>query len=257
MRRPLAAVLLAVLLATSGCAGLFGEERAPSDQRAADALNRSRAALENVSAYRAHQEGFGEMVGDDREVRADVRGEIAVNHTAREMNSTGRVDDPSSPLPGVRRTYIDGYTALTECRLSGWGRENLSADRDWFAYTPIGEQLSALDRAPVYWVGTERLNGTEAAVIEAEPTKAELLAASGAWSFAPEDPEEANFVNATVTVWLSTESWLPLQIRRVSHWKSGGARVTLAATWRFSGYGEPIEIERPSVPESEIREGGC
>ncbi len=257
MRRPLAAVLLAGLLVTSGCVGLLGEERAPSDQRAEDALNRSRAALEDVRSYRAHNDGFGRMTGDDREESATVDGEIAVNITSREVRSTGRVDDPSNPLPGVKRTYVDGYTALTECRLSGWGQVNLSTDRDWVAYTPIGEQFELLSRTPVYWAGREERNGTQAAVIEARPTKEELLAGPGMWTFEPEDPEQANFRNATLRVWLSTGTWLPIESRLVSHWKAGGARVTLSATWRFSGYDEPTNVTRPSVPESEIRENGC
>ncbi|MDZ7701332.1 MAG: hypothetical protein U5J98_04290 [Halobacteriales archaeon] len=257
MRQSIAALLLACLLVTSGCAGLLGEERSPSDQRAQDALNRSRAALADVSSYRARNDGFGRMTGDDREITADVRGEVLVNVTSREMRSNGRVDDPSNPLPGVRRTYVDNYTVLTECRLAGWGREELSTSRDWFAYTPIGEQFAMLSRSPVYWEGRERLNGTQVAVVEAHPTKEELLAVPSVWTLEPEDPEQANFQNATVRVWLSTETWLPLQIMRESHWKAGGARVTLSTTWRYDGYDEPANVTRPSVPDSEIRDRSC
>lgn len=257
MRQPIATLLLACLLLTSGCAGLLGEEREPSDQRAEDALNRSRAALEDVRSYRAQSDGFGRMAGDDREVTITLEGEVVVNVTAMELRSTGRVDDPSNPLPGVRRTYVDGYTALAECRLSGWGRQNLSASRDWFAYTPIGEQFGLLSRAPVYWAGREQRNGTQTAVVEASPTKQELVAGPGRWTLEPEDPEQANFRNATLRVWLSTETWLPIESQLVSHWKAGGARVTLSATWRFSGYDEPTNVTRPSVPKSEIRENGC
>ena len=257
MRRSLAVLLLAALIATSGCVGSIGDSRPASDREAQDALNRTRAALEEVTAYRARSEGSAIMRGDGREVSATTTGEVVVNVSSREMNSTGRLDDPSTPLPGVRRTYVNGYTAVTECRLAGWGQRNLSTSRDWFAYTPIGEQLAVLALTPVYWAGTERLDGTETAVIEAHPTKRELVSGPGLWTMQPDDPDRADLRNATVRLWVSTETWLPRRIDWESTWRAGGARVTLSSTWWFEAYDEPVAISRPSIPASDLREHGC
>lgn len=257
MYRPIAGLLVAWLLVTAGCSGVLGEQREPSDTRAQDALNRSRATLEDVNSYRVTHDGTARMVGDDREVSAALNGDIAVNVTSREMNSTAQVEDPTTPMPGVRRTYVNGYTALTECRLAGWGRRNLSESRDWFDHTPIGEQFAVLSRTPVYWVGTDRLNGTEAAVIVAHPTKKELLAGAGVWTLEPREPAQANFRNATLRLWISTETWRPLRIHRESNWRVGGASVTLSATWRIGAYDKSTNVTRPSIPESRIREDGC
>jgi hypothetical protein len=197
------------------------------------------------------------MTRDGDEVTVTLDGGVLVNVSAQRMNSTGQLHDRTRPTPGTRRTYVTGYTAYSECRLSGWGRRNLSESREWFAYTPIGERLAVLERTPVYWHGTEGLNGTETVVVVAYPTQQELQATPGVWSLAPQDPGDANFQNATQTVWISTETWRPLQIRRETVWRTDGADVTLTATWRFDGYNAPTAITRPSFDESDIRPHGC
>lgn len=256
MRPPLAALLLASLLVTSGCLGFLGESRPPSDQQAQDALDRTRSALADVSTYRARSNGSATMTADRREETVTLSGEVLVDVSAREMNSTGQVSDTFLAGTGVRRSYVTGYTAYTECRLTGWGQRNLSESRQWFEYTPIGEQLAVLEAAPVYWRGTERLDGTETAVVVAHPTKEELQEAPGLWSLEPEDYGEARFRNATLRLWVSTETWRPRQIRRETTWGTSGADVTLSATWQFD-YDAPVVVTRPSFEASEIRRHGC
>jgi hypothetical protein len=197
------------------------------------------------------------MTADGKQDAVSLSGEVLVNVSAREMNSTGRVSDTVLPGTGVRRTYVTGYTAYTECRLTGWGQQNLSESRQWFEYTPFGEQLALLNQAPVYWHGTERLNGTETAVIAAHPTEDELEATPDSWSLEPEESREGRFRNATLTVWISTETWLPLQTRRETTWRKDGAELSLTTTWQFDEYNAPAAVTRPSFEESEIRRLGC
>jgi hypothetical protein len=257
MRPPLGVLLLASLLVTSGCLGALGASRPPSDQRALDALDRTRAALAPVTSYRARVDGAAELTaGEERETVA-LDGEVLVDVSARETNGTGRLSDVFLPGTAVRRTYVTGYTAYTECRLTGWGRQNLSESRRWFAYTPLGEQLAVLNRTPVYWNGTRRLDGTETAVVVAHPTEAELEAAPGEWSLSPSESEDAILRDATLTLWLSTRTWLPLQARRETTWRDAGADATLTATWQFDAYDEPVAVTRPSFDESELRARGC
>lgn len=257
MRPPLAVLLLVSLLVTSGCLGFGGESRPASDQQALDALNRSQTALATVTSYRARNNGSATMTADEQQVTVTLSGEVRVNVSSREVNSTGRLRDPSRPGTGVRRSYVTGYTAYTECRLTGWGQRNLSESRQWFEYTPIGGQMAILNRTPVYWRGTERFNGTETAVIVAHPTEEELQVAPGLWTLEPEESERANFQNATLTLWISTETWRPLQVRRETAWRNNGADVTLTATWQFDDYNAPVDVRRPSFNESEIRTHGC
>jgi hypothetical protein len=257
MRPPLVAALLAGLLVTSGCLGFVGESRPSSDRQARDALDRTRTALADVTAYRARSNGSAEMTAGERRDAVTLTGEVRVNVSARELNSTGRVDDAFLVGTGVRRTYVTGYTAYTECRLTGWGRRNLSASRPWFEYTPLGSGMAVLNRTPVYWEGTERLDGTEAAVVAARPTEEELATAPGLWSLGPDESEDAVFRNATLILWVDTETWLPIRFRRETTWRTTGATVTLSATWRFEGYDEPTVVTRPTFRESAVRADGC
>jgi hypothetical protein len=253
--RPPLAVLLAVVLVSAGCLGPLGSSRPPSDQRAVDALDRTDRALETVTSYRVRTDGTATLSAGDREETQTLTARTRVNVTAREANSTGRQSDPFLQGTGERRAYVSGYTAYTECRLHGWGRRNLSASRPWTAYTPVGSQLAVFDRAPVYWRGTQRLDGREAAVVRATPTREELAAAPGLWSISV-DPDDAVLRNATLTLWLDTETWRPRQLRHESVWRNGG-EVRLTATVQFDGYDEPTTVARPSFTQEEIRPGGC
>lgn len=257
MRPPLAALFVAALLVTGGCLGFVGESRPASDQRALDTLNRTQAAVANVTSYRASSNGTAEMSNEDDRVAVAYGGSVLVNVTTRELNATGRVNESYYAPPVDRRTYVTGYTAYTECKLAGWGRRTLSESRPWVEYTPLGDQLAVFNRTPVYWQGTQRLNGTETAVIVARPTKAELDSSPGLWSPKPENPESATFRNATLSLWVSTETWRPVRTRWETNWRADGADVTLTATWRFGGYDAPANVSRPSFEESDVRTDGC
>ena len=257
MRASRTILLLVSVLLICGCLGSPGEPRPSSDQQALDALNQSQAALANVTAYRAQATGSAEMTDDDRQVSGGMDTDVRVNVSTQEVKSTTRIEDPSFPVDSVRDLYITEYTVYSECRLTGWGQRNLSEEQPWFAYTPIGGEVAVLDRAPVYWRGTDRLDGTETAVIVAHPTEEELQAIPNTWSLDAENPDGARLQNATLTVWLDTETWLPVQIHRETSWRTGGADVSLTTTWRFDAYDEPTVIERPSFDASEIRESGC
>ena len=66
MRSALPALLLVALLVASGCLGLLGPSRPPSDQRALDAVNRTQAAPDDVDSYRFTLDGYVEAsMGDD------------------------------------------------------------------------------------------------------------------------------------------------------------------------------------------------
>ncbi len=137
MRPPLAALLLAAVLVTSGCLG--GPSRPPSDQRAMDALNRSQDAMAEATSYRTTVDGRVEATGNDEEMTLSVTGTVAVNATTQQMNATARLrgERDVAGRSGTQQTYVDGYTAYAECARIGWERQNLSESRPWFTYTPV------------------------------------------------------------------------------------------------------------------------
>jgi hypothetical protein len=260
MRRSIPPLLLAVALVTSGCAGRLDPSRAPSDERAVDAVDRSQAALANVTAYRASIDGRVQASNDGEEVTADVTGTYAVNVSTREMNATGQLEEPGrSGVPcfhGSRSTYVENYGASTECARIGWTRQNLSESHPWTTYTPAEQQLALSNRTHVSWQGTETVDGIETAVIVAYPTAEKLLSVPGIEEREMMDFDESNIKNATVTVWLDTRMDRPVKARREITAAKGGATATAVATFRFTDYDEPTTVTAP-VFDGPRWEMGC
>ncbi len=251
MRPPIAVLLLAGLLLTSGCLGYTDDTRPPSDEEALDAVERSRSALDDVTAYRAVINGTTSATSDDQQVTVPVRGDTVVNVSNRKISGSMHVRDET------RRFYVTDWTAYSECRLTGWGRQGLPAAGRWIDLTPAGEQLALLNRTAVYWEGTAKLDGTETAVIRAHPDESEFVAGPNVVGIRPTDPDAVNIVNTTVTVWISTETWRPVRSQRTLVLEKGGATATLNATWQFTKYNEPLNVTRPAINESRVRSGGC
>lgn len=251
MRPALPAFLFAAMLITTGCLGVFGSSRPPSDQRALDAVSRSQTAMDDVTSYRFSLEGHMEATTNDDSLSFDVTGGGDVNVSRHRLNATVRAREAS------RSTYVTGYTAYTECSRMGWERENLTRSTRWFNYTPAGEQLALLDRTNVYWRGTETVNGTKASVVTAHPTKRELESVADAKGTGETGIGNVNLRNVTVTVWISTETSRLMKAQREIRLSRGGATATATMTFRFTDYDEPITVVRPPFDEDAVWHTGC
>ena len=255
-RSALAALAVAGLLLTGGCLDPFGPTRPPSDERALNAVDRSRDALDDVSSYRTTVDGrLTATAGDDNDT-ADVAGSVAVDVSARRMNATSRV---RGRLTGstVRRTFVTGDTVYTECSRMGWSRRNRSAETPWVSYTPAGQQLALLERSNVYWRGVERVGDTEAAVVVAHPTAREFESVPGGRRTATAVFGGATVDNATVTVWLDTDSWRPVKAERTVTVSGRGTMAAASVTFRFTDYDDPVAVTRPSFDEDAVWQLGC
>lgn len=251
MRPALPVLLFALLLITTGCLGVFGPSRPPSDQRALDTVSRSQAAMANVTSYRFTLDGHMEATNDDESLSFDVAGSGAVNVSRQRLNATIRARESS------RSTYITDDTVYTECSRMGWGRENLTRSIRWLNYTPVGEQLALLDRTNVYWRGTETVDGTPAAVVTAAPTKRELESVTDAKGTGETGIGTVKVQNVTVTVWMSTETDRVLKAQREIRINRGGTTATATMTFRFTDYNEPIVVTRPTFDEDAVWTIGC
>jgi len=259
MRPPHAGVVLAVVLITSGCLGVFGPSRPPSDERAVDALERSQTAMAEVTSYRTDAEGRVEATDDDESITLTVTGTVTTNVSTQRMNATATVRQHGGPgnRERTQMTYLDGYTAYTECARFGWGRENHSAQRSWLAYTPAGQQLALLNETDVYWRGTEQVDGEETAVITAHPTAEELQSKPSVRESDPTTVDSGTVENATVTVWINTETDRPVKARNEIRISKGGNTATASVTFRFSDYDESTSVTRPRFEEESVRKLGC
>lgn len=249
------AVVLVVLLA-SGCLGVFGSSRPPSDQRALDAVDRARDALADVSSYRTGLDGRVTATSGDDDYSADVTGDVSVNVSTRRLNATSRVRGQSTG-ESIRRTFVTGDTVYTECSRMGWERRNFSGSTPWVSYTPAGQQLALLNRSNVYWRGTERVAGTETAVVVAHPTTREFESVPDVRETTTAEFGGATVDNATVTVWLDTTTWRPVKAQRHLTVRGGGNRATATVTLRFVDYDEPTRVARPHFDEDAVWTLGC
>ncbi len=236
-------LLVAVLLLTSGCLGLFGPDRPPSDERAVEAIDASRSATAAVDGYRFALRGRVESE-DARSVSVAGAGRVDVRD--RRLNATTRAED------ATRGVYLDNHTRYTECARIGWGRQNLSASTStpWLDHTPIGRQLALLEATSVYWNGT----GDGSVVVTARPTGAELRADGdrgvGGAAFGG-----GNVRDVTTRARFDAETHRLQRVRHRIRVARGGETATATVTLRFD-YG-PVEVTRPGFDPDAVWQTGC
>lgn len=242
MRSPRALPLLvAVLLLTSGCLGVFGPDRSPSDERAVEAIDASRSATAAVDGYRFALRGRVERE-DARSVSVAGAGRVDVRD--RRLNATTRTDDVT------RGVYLDNDTRYTECARIGWGRQSLSTSTPWLDHTPLGRRLALLEAADVYWNGTE--DGT--VVVTARPAEAELRAdddrSVGGTVFGG-----GNVRDVTTRARFDAETHRLQWVRHRIRVARGGETATATVTLRVD-YG-PVEVTRPGFDPDAVWQTGC
>jgi hypothetical protein len=243
--------VVVVLVVTAGCQGLPGSSAPPSDQRAVDAVANAQDTSRNVTAYRVSIDGQVRIRDDSRSESIEITGEGLVNADRQQMNVTvGSRGDTGVGLRNTRMAYVDGYTLTTECSRLGWARYNLTDSTQWFNYTPLGQQLALLDRTNVYWNGTERVNGSETDVIIAHPTEDQLQANQNLPTGNIGTQGSATLDNATVRVWIDTETHQVRKVQREIHVRGNGATGVATITFRFTQYNEPTNITRPAFEDS-------
>lgn len=207
--------------------------------------------MADVSTYRTTIDGRLRATDGDDEIRVTVSGTASSNVTSEEMLATARAEGETG------RTYITNRTVYAECRVFGWGRENLTTSGPWWQFTPAGQQLALLNATPAYWHGTRTVDGTETVLVSARPTKEELQDVPGTLPATATELDEVNLKRANVTLWLDAESHRPVQVKRTIVLGRGDTTANARVTMRFEGYGEPTPVTEPEIRPDEIRRLGC
>jgi hypothetical protein len=251
--------LVAALLVTAGCQGFSGTSNPPSDDRAVDAVTQAQAATTDITSYRFTADGQVRFRENSRTESIAITGNGVVNVEHRRANETiSTRGDTRIGFREPRMAYVDGYTLDVECSRLGWARYNLTESTRWFNYTPLGQQFTLLDRTNVYWNGTETLDGVEMAVVTAHPTERQLEASQSLPTGSGVTQGSANFQNATIRVWITTETDRIHKVQRELHIRGDGSTAVATVTYRFGDYNDPTNITQPSFDESGHEwEGGC
>jgi hypothetical protein len=250
MRLP--AALLALLVVTAGCSAL-SESQPPSDQRALDVQNRTLTAAENVSTYRytidvhvsATDGTDSRAVGIDGHGVVDYRAEQAV------ANATTAGE--------TRSVYVDGDTVYTECPSpwDGWGVENASEEIAWAELSPLGRQLSLLERTNVYYQGNRTLDGNRTILVVAHPSQQTLQSLPDTGSRSSVDFSDANVDNATFELWVDPQTDRPVRTELRIEVSSSDASGVAEIETRFRDWNEPASISIPDSTRTDQHEFGC
>lgn len=244
-------LLVVALLVTAGCQGLYGSSDPSSDRRAVDAVDQAREAALNVTSYRFTIDGQVRIRDNSQTEAVEVTGDGIVDVDRQRANVTvGTRGDTRVGLRDTRMAYLDGYTLDIECSRLGWARYNLTESTRWLDYTSLGRQLALLDRTNVYWNGTETVDGVETAVVTAHPTEQQLQTNQNLPAGNVGTEGGATFQNATVRVWIDTETDRILKAQREIHVRGDGTTAVATITFHFSEYNEPTNVTRPSFEES-------
>lgn len=244
-------LLLVALIASAGCQALSGSSAPPSDERAVDAVTRAQEAVSNLTTYRFALDGEVQIRGDSRTEAVDLAGGGVVNVEERRANLTvGTQGDTGANRRATRTGYLDAYTLDIECSRMGWARYNLTESTRWLNYTALGEQLSLLDQTTVYWNGTEVVDGVETAVVTAQPTEQQLQASQNLPTGNVGTQGGATFENATLRVWIATETDRIRKVERKIHVSGGESTAVATVTFDFDDYDAPTSITRPSFEDS-------
>lgn len=244
-------ILVAALLVTAGCQGLFGSSQPPSDDRAVEAVTQAQEATRDITSYRFTVDGQVQIRENSRTESIEITGKGVVNVEHRRANETiGTRGDTRVGFRETRMAYVDGYTLDVECSRLGWARYHLTESTRWLNYTSLGRQLTLLDRTNVYWNGTETLDGVEMAVVTAHPTEQQLEANQNLPTMSGVTQGGANVQNATIRVWINTETDRIRKVQRELHVRGDGATAVATVTYRFGNYNDPTNITRPSFEDS-------
>lgn len=252
MRVP--AVLFALLLLTAGCSTLTGgTDRAPSDPRALDVRNQTVAAVENVSTYRYDVDADVTATDGDERRSVGIAGEGAVSRPDRLLAANTTTTDQT------QSAYLVDRKSYTQCPepWGGWSVRNASESADWFDLTPLGRQVTVLERSHVYYRGTDTVDGNETALVVAYPTVDTLQSLPDSPTTSSSDLTQENVDNVTYRMWVDPDSGHPVATEFDIEVSKGSASATAVLRTEFDAYDEPADITVPDISADERRELGC
>lgn len=168
-RRTAVLVLLAALVATSGCAALT-DDGSPSDDGddpavSADAVqSRTLDALRNVSTYEYRLTGTQNLA----EVTVAINATGVVNRTARRMyaETTATASRGDRSNTATTRTYVVNDTSYVHSQ-GAWRAQPLQ--RDAWSQNVLGRQRALLANATVTVLNRTTVDGVETYAVEVDP----------------------------------------------------------------------------------------
>lgn len=168
-RKTLLLVLLAALVATSGCSGLSDSGTTHPNVDAAAVQSQALSAMENTSTYEYNLTGTQHVNG----ITVDLQSSGVVNRDQKRMHTeataTATQGDQSNTV--TTETYVVDDTQYVH-QQGVWQTKQLS--RDIWSQNALGRQRAILDGANVSVVNTTTVEGVETYAIAVDPGESSL-----------------------------------------------------------------------------------
>jgi hypothetical protein len=265
-------VLVALLMLTAGCGGVLpgqSDDGSPTptptatdtDQPSAEQVKgEALAAIDGAETYRTEGSITTSYTGSvDRTINATVDGRFDRANRTTYINQTQAVLGRSV----IVETYVvdgtvyqrsDQYVQRFD---SEWIRvpAGENGSETWERYDTLTRQRALLNASNVTLAGTERVNGTEAYVLKADPDP-NRLAELGV-NASREGEVQVRNVSATFYVAAESGRLLRSTTRLTGESTARGQTVGIdqRVALRFGGYGDPVDVRLPDGAEDAVEVG--
>lgn len=232
-RRTLAALSLAALLVTAGCAGLTGNDGGASD--AEHVKEDATAAMADVDTYRMEMEM--NITANGRTLAMHQRGVFDHEAEVARVNATAMGEQTT--------TYIDGRKLYVNVA-GEWRTQDISGSNVWENGTSAARQRQILESGNVSLVGGATVDGTETTVLRVDPDTEDLKALIKQQR-GGQPIDGIGIENATYTMYVANETDLVRKVELSMSMAIDGHSAESNATITFSAYDEPVSIELPAA----------
>jgi hypothetical protein len=238
-----------MMVALVGAILLFSACVSQEKQSAAEVLNKSISAMENVETYSFTVRSSMLVVGDVSVLgggaqKTDLVWDGQVDGKNRRMHITA--DMVSSSSNSSVEQYVIGGKQYVKIPMFGWIMNDTGSEF-WDAKTYARLQPGSLNVSSVL-VGEEDVNGIKCYVVDMNLSSMEALASMMQQPGSTEGIKEIK--RAEMREWIAKDSFLLIRSETKADIVGAGMEAYINTTMDFSGYNNPISIELPAEAEN-------
>lgn len=231
------ALLLVVMVALSGCAGMFGDEAEPES----DGNDGDEAAVETVrtDALATMEEAESYTMETNTTVE-NPRGTV-------EMHDRRAVDEQERTMRFERSMAASGQEQASEVYIGNgtiyahemgtWTVDEIDGDRFWNETFLVDQYRTALESSNASLEGTETIDGEAVHVLSVTPTDEELAGLEG----------DVSYEHLTYTFYVDEESSAIHRVSSEATVVQAGQEMNVTATTAISDYDESVDVEIPDA----------
>lgn len=241
----------------SGCLGTVQYwTLPPSESQAVDQLENATATAQTAPGYAYSIYGSTEARRGAKSTSVDLTGAGTVDLSHHRAHIVLEYGDDH------RERYVQEYRVYSYCwpttyvdAEDTWYATELDRTRGWGSYLPVGSVGRLLEGSKVYVRGTAQVNdeAAEKFVVRPNPRNFRSLERQMMPSLSDDAEGQGTIQNVTITVWVSTNTDRPVQIRVYRRMRKGlfGATVEQRLTYTLTYVPTTINLPNRTVSSEE------